>query len=555
MNLYNYELAGIFLKPSFISLIFGHILNHLCVEMKYLKSTYHCLIIATLLVMLTDCSSPQAVMKSTEARLQQNYIPVVIGLYNPVVELAFHTDREQELRHIQVSLAGNEEMEGIQIHQILGSGEEEQTVPIAAMIGITAQNTVQINKVLPAGSYRFVVSVMPKEEASLLQKLEVGVPEILLGDQSITPLIPQELNPLRLAQKLRHHGDDGVHSYRIPGLATSTRGTLLATYDVRRDKSSDLQGDIDVGMSRSTDGGKTWERMKIIMDMKEWGDKPEAENGIGDPSILVDQFNKTIWVMALWAYGKPGQMIWNSSEAGMNPRETGQLMLVKSQDDGVTWSQPINITSQIKDPRWKLMFNGPGKGITMTDGTLVFAGQYKDENDLPHSTIIYSKDKGETWKIGTAAKPNTTEAQVVELNDGSLMLNMRDNRGGSRSVAVTSDLGQNWKEHSSSRSALTEPVCMASLITYPENRVAQPVSWLFFSNPFSADNRDNITVKASADQGLSWPASHQLLLDSRPGWGYSCLTVIDDKHLGILYESSQANMTFQIIPIDEVIRQ
>src|SRR5690554_7187219 len=125
-------------------------------------------------------------------------------------------------------------------------------------------------------------------------------------------------------------------------------------------------------------------------------------------------------VVALWAHGKPGQMLWNSSEAGMTPEETGQLMLVKSEDDGVTWSRPINITSQIKDPKWKLMFNGPGKGITMKDGTLVFAGQYKDENDMPHSTIIYSKDKGETWEIGTGAKSNTTEAQVVELNDGSL---------------------------------------------------------------------------------------------------------------------------------------
>jgi len=504
-------------------------------------------------LLFLQCSSHKAVLQTTEGSLIQHYIPVVIGLDNPVLEVAFETETEQELKHIQVSLAGNEAMESIQVRQLLGEGKEEKQVPLAAMMEVTEFNTILINRTLPAGRHRFLISVVPKEGASLLDKLEVGIPEILMENRRITPTAPQEIKPLRLAQKVRHHGDDGVHSYRIPGLATTTYGTLLAIYDVRRESSVDLQGDIDVGLSRSTDGGKSWERMKIIMDMKEWGDKSEAENGIGDPSILVDPFTNTVWVMALWAHGKPGQMLWNSSESGMSPEETGQLMLVKSEDDGVTWSRPINITSQIKNPKWKLMFNGPGKGITMRDGTLVFAGQYKDENDMPHSTIIYSRDKGETWEISAGAKSNTTEAQVVELNDGSLMLNMRDNRGGSRSVATTSDMGKTWTEHASSRSTLIEPICMGSLITYPENRTSQDASWLFFSNPSATDARKNITIKASADQGGSWPDDHQVLLDSGTGWGYSCLSVIDEKHLGILYESSQANMTFQIIPLEEVL--
>lgn len=504
-------------------------------------------------LLFLQCSSPTAVLQTTEGNITQHYIPVVIGLDNPVLEVAFDTEAERELKHIQVSLAGNEEIESIQVRQLLGEGKEEKRVPIAAMVDVTALNNIQVNQTLPAGSHRFLISVVPKEGASLLDKLEVGIPEILLENQRVRPVVPSGMKPLRLAHKLRHRGDDGVHSYRIPGLATTTRGTLLAIYDIRRDNSRDLQGDIDVGLSRSTDGGKSWERMKVIMDMKEWGDKPEAENGIGDPSILVDPFTNTIWVMALWAHGRPGEMLWNSSQAGMSPEETGQLMVVKSEDDGVTWSRPVNITDQMKDPKWKLMFNGPGKGITMRDGTLVFAGQYKDENNMPHSTIIYSKNKGETWEIGTGAKSNTTEAQVVELNDGSLMLNMRDNRGGSRSVAVTSDLGKTWTEHPSSRSALIEPICMASLITYPENRAQEDASWLFFSNPSSTEGRFDITVKASNDQGLSWPTDYHLLLDSGTGWGYSCLTVIDENHLGILYESSQAHMTFQIIPLEEVV--
>ena len=517
--------------------------------MKFNSFSRFCLVTLAVSGLILQCSGPKSVLQTTEGRLAQHYIPVVIGLDNPVLEVMFETETEQELKHIQVSITGNEAIESIQVRQIVG----EEKVPIAALMEVSTLNTVQINRSLAPGEHRFLISVVPQEGASLLEKLEVGVPEILLENQRVEPFVPAGMKPLRLAHKVRHHGDDGVHSYRIPGLATTTNGTLLAIYDIRRESSVDLQGDIDVGLSRSTDGGQTWERMKIIMDMKEYGGKPESENGIGDPSILVDPVTNTIWVMALWAHGKPGQMLWNSSEAGMTPEETGQLMLVKSEDDGVTWSRPINITSQIKDPKWKLMFNGPGKGITMKDGTLVFAGQYKDENNMPHSTIIYSKDKGKTWHIGTGAKSNTTEAQVVELNDGSLMLNMRDNRGGSRSVALTSDLGATWTEHASSRSALIEPVCMGSLITYPENRTTEDASWLFFSNPSSTDTRNNITVKASADQGMSWPEAHHVLLDEGTGWGYSCMTVIDEKHVGILYESSQANMTFQIIPLEELL--
>jgi len=130
--------------------------------------------------------------------------------------------------------------------------------------------------------------------------------------------------------------------------------------------------------------------------------------------------------------------------------------------------------------------------------------------------------------------------------DGRLMLNMRDDRGGSRAVFTTADMGKSWQEHPTNRNALIEPICMASLIRFNKD-------WLFFSNPEATDGRYNITVKASKDEGLTWANSHQVLLDDQKGWGYSCMTKIDEKNLGILYESSQAHMTFQILPISEII--
>ena len=154
------------------------------------------------------------------------------------------------------------------------------------------------------------------------------------------------------------------------------------------------------------------------MDMGEWGGLPQDQNGIGDPSILVDRGTGTIWVAAIWAHGKPGKRNWNSSMPGISPIETSQLILVKSKDDGLTWSEPINLTPSVKNPKWYLLLQGPGKGISMSDGTIVFPAQFKDNEQMPHSTILWSQDHGENWHIGTGAKPNTTEAQVIELDDG-----------------------------------------------------------------------------------------------------------------------------------------
>ena len=231
-------------------------------------------------------------------------------------------------------------------------------------------------------------------------------------------------------------------------------------------------------------------------------------------------------------------------------------MLVKSTDDGRTWSIPINITKQIKNPDWSFVLQGPGKGITMRNGTLVFAAQYQDSPNkrrLPHSTIIYSSDHGETWSIGTAAFDDTTEAQVTEVEPGVLMLNCRYNRAGVRVVMTSHDMGTTWEKHSTSQSALIEPgACMASLIDPSAEVGSVDRKLLLFSNPNSKSGRDHITIKASLDRGLTWPQKYSLLLDEQPSAGYSCMAMIDQQTVGILYEGSQANMTFQRIPLVEL---
>lgn len=356
----------------------------------------------------------------------------------------------------------------------------------------------------------------------------------------------------RMGIALRQGGDDQVHTYRIPGLATSKEGSLIAVYDIRRRGGGDLPNDVDVGMSRSTDGGRTWGPMKVIMDM---GDDPQWHyDGIGDPAVLVDRATGMIWVAATWSHGNRS---WRGSGPGLKPEETGQLMLVRSDDDGLSWSDPINITEQVKRPEWCFILQGPGKGITMRDGTIVFAAQYQDPPErkrLPHSTIIYSRDHGKTWQVGTGACDDTTESQVVEIEPGVLMLNCRYNRKPVRVVMITRDMGQTWQKHPSSERGLIEPrACMASLINVDREVGKDLGGWLLFSNPDSTRGRHHITIKASPDRGLTWPKEHRLLLDEGQGAGYSCMSMIDRKTVGILYEGSQAHMTFQRIPLKELL--
>ena len=197
------------------------------------------------------------------------------------------------------------------------------------------------------------IAIQMKPNTPLDTKISIFLEEAYIDQQPSTVLYLSKKGSVhRMGVGVRHAGDDGSASFRIPGLVTTNQGTLLGVYDVRYNNSADLQEHVDIGLSRSTNGGQSWEKMRIPMSFGEQDGLPKGQNGVGDPAILVDTETGYIWIVAAWTHGIGGQRAWTHSAQGMDKWQTAQLMMVKSEDDGKTWSEPMNVTNQLKDPSW-----------------------------------------------------------------------------------------------------------------------------------------------------------------------------------------------------------
>ena len=340
-------------------------------------------------------------------------------------------------------------------------------------------------------------------------------------------------------------------AFRIPGMIRTASGALVACFDARYNHEGDLCADIDVATVRSTDGGQTWTMPEVSMDAG-----PGHANGCGDPCIVQDKSGR-IWMQSLVCHFSGGASLW-TSQTGWDKNKTGQWGMVYSDDDGKTWCKDyVNPTRQIKKEEWTTILAGPGNGITLKDGTIVFPAQIWDRAANPRcmSTICYSTDGGKNWVYGTGVPHATSECQVVELQDGGIMINCRNEAyQGKRIVYVTRDLGKTWQQHETNNKGLSEPTCQGSIIAVDSPRYGK---LLLFSNP-RINGRSNMTVRVSRDDGKTWNTG--LLYDVRRCMGYSCQAMVDDEHLGIIYETCHTNgkngnrgIGFIILPMAEVM--
>jgi acetyl esterase/lipase len=291
--------------------------------------------------------------------------------------------------------------------------------------------------------------------------------------------------------------------------------------------------------------------------MGTFGGLPQELNGCSDPGIIVDRQTGEIFCFALWMHGKPGKHQWvdDGSEPGFEIGKAAQFMMVRSTDDGLTWTPPENMTRALKQESWWLFAPSPQAGISLADGTLVMPVQGRTGRDplATFATVMVSRDHGRSWQVGKPGYSGGNECQAAELSDGSIMLNIRNDHERYRAVVVTKDLGQSWQDHPTSRTALIEPNCNGSLLRFVRRNDQGDRSLLLFANPRSQQGRTHHTVQVSFDDGRTWPDSHHWLLDEGRGAGYPSMTQIDNDHVGIVYEGSQSHLVFQRLAIADLI--
>ncbi len=336
----------------------------------------------------------------------------------------------------------------------------------------------------------------------------------------------------------------GIRLYRIPGMVVTTKGTVLAYCEARKNNASDW-GEIEVHLRRSTDGGKSWELPKKIAHTgTRFEGNPtkkkdgETEQTVNNPVAIVNHQTGGIHFLYCVNYSRCFSM--------------------RSNDDGITWSKPVEITATFEAFRskynWNVIATGPGHGIQLKSGRLVvpiWLAYGKPGDHKPSaSATIYSDDHGKTWKAGDIPLPNEgemgnpNETMITELSNGTVMLVNRNVSKANRKLITTSPNGATDWTKPYFHPQLWEPICMASIISHPSSP-----GTLIYSNPHTLSldagkkeipagrgKRENLSIKLSRDDGKTWPISKTL--ETGPS-AYSDLAVLSDGTILCLYEGKE----------------
>ncbi len=334
-------------------------------------------------------------------------------------------------------------------------------------------------------------------------------------------------------QDLFSRDTGGYTMYRIPGICVSPGGVVLAHAEARFGRGGDWDK-IDIVMRRSFDQGATWDEPRQILDHRDFGVGP-----LHNFNTIVD--NSKGILHALFCYGY------------------ARAFTMQSVDDGATFSAPREITAAFEDYRqeynWGVLAIGLPNGIRLRQsGRLIIPIWLSKSQTTAHRpnrcATIYSDDAGATWQRGEMVPdivPNLNEAGIVELEDGSVLLNMRNGIGLQRRVISRSPDGISGWSVPQLDPQLREPTCQGTLFRHSWAR--ESASRILFCNPDNVGGKDakgssifrvrkNLTVKLSLDECRSWAYARVIA----PGYaGYSALAVCADDSVLCLYEGGEAS--------------
>lgn len=366
----------------------------------------------------------------------------------------------------------------------------------------------------------------------------IAIAAFLLAGTYLLPSGPLASEPLIEKTVLFEEDTNGIRLYRIPGIIVTPKGTVLAYCEARKFSIAD-RGEMEIHLRRSTDGGRTWDAPKQIAHhgprlprnphmpkkkhAKDMGGPDEQT--VNNPMAIADRDGTVHFIYCV---------------------EYMRCFYMRSDDDGLTWSKPIEITSAFaafrSDCNWQSLATGPGHGIQLHNGRLivpVWLADYRDDVPMSRaSAVIYSDDGGQTWKAGDIAIPGGTESNVAELPDGRVILTARNGHPSNRRAVAYSPNGINDWSPVTFPDELLEPGCMAGMLSHSFGGK----SVLLYSNPPTTDRehqeRKNVTIRASYDAGRTWPKSR--LLQPGPS-AYSDLAVLPDGTILCFYESGTPN--------------
>ena len=308
--------------------------------------------------------------------------------------------------------------------------------------------------------------------------------------------------------------NENVKCYRIPAIVTAPNGDLIASIDERVPNCGDLKWskDINIIVRRSSDNGKTWSAIETVVDF------PYGKSA-SDPSMIVDSVTNEIF------------LFYNYMNLDTE-KDIYYLHVVKSDDNGKTWSEPTDITSQISKPEWHkdFKFITSGRGIQTKTGKLLHT--MVNLNSGLH--VFGSDNHGKTWYFINVPIQPADESKIIELADGTLMINARVNRKGLRYVHTSKDEGETWETNAAPE--LIDPGCNASIIRYTAIKDGYMKNRLLFSNAKMEKGRENMTVRISYDEGKTWSEGKTIYAGSS---AYSSLTILKNGDIGLFFEQDE----------------
>lgn len=357
-------------------------------------------------------------------------------------------------------------------------------------------------------------------------------------------------------------GTEGHKSYRIPAIVALPNGELLAFAEGRVNNSADF-GDINIVMKRSSDKGKTWGKLIMLVD--------QTILQAGNPAPVIDLQDPDYPNGVVYLFYNTGNNHENEIRKGNGVRE---VWFIRSFDLARTWSAPVNITSMVHKPLqsglnaaynfkedWRSYANTPGHAMQFQKG------KYKGRIVIPanHSAgppqtqfrdyrahAFYSDDHGKTFQLSPSIDiEGSNESIATELANDRMLMSIRNQRGDIRNriLAYSSSGGENWDITYFDKD-LIDPVCQGSLLTIGYKKGKAIIA---SSNAADERTRNNLTIKISNDEGKSWLKS--IVVDknetAKNDWtAYSDLVLINKKTIGILYErNNYAEIVFKPIKL------